>query len=424
MVKGRSRVIIVRPHNAALMGVGEDAVKLLVELGWAQKLVYRDSVGAGVFVSPLGKPNDVYAFHKDDIKEWGSMDYKVGQVVYVTLPENDFEGPGVVNAMRDAIGLPDSKVMLTAVQDDIVGVDIEGQIYWLSKKWVSYVPGGMPAEAQEVKKENHEERLEKALQKVREAYREDWPDSFDEDEISSFAIIDKNYSYRKFFRDVCHASLKSFEGDRAVIDFIDLHLAREQDVYESEATYHKDFLEYVDYWINRSPFADVCITKNVMDAVKNGILYNTKYSVHAIAQAAIGLRMFTEKPGRLMLWIELKKNMSEDLARIIAEAASYDEDEGWALHCTGYHDLIGPYTSYKKVLHNWKHRKLPSLLDPEGFGKSSRRYHIWDNMAEQVVEGEDSFGTVIKNVGQRQDIDAFVIGIIKDTPFIKDYENA
>jgi hypothetical protein len=155
--------------------------------------------------------------------------------------------------------------------------------------------------------------------------------------VSSYVVFVKNMdtgeiTLNKHLRDVCHARLSVYYPDRkvnkeavAVIDY-------QQEHYKQvEVRAGKEFIpsykKFVDYIVNRSPWAVAFQGKTVKNVLENGVLMNVEAPSGAVAGACQALRYLSEFAYKNEIWKLLMDNgIQEDAAFLTTYALNKEEN--------------------------------------------------------------------------------------------------
>lgn len=137
--------------------------------------------------------------------------------------------------------------------------------------------------------------------------------------------------------DICHARIP-WNGIGGVNECtaIAFDIARHHRDHETP----KEYLEFVDYMLNRSPWANCFLTKDVQKALKEGVYGNVDVGVSRLSCSAIALRQGSEFPHKLNTFIFLKnKGFSENLSWFMAQGV-HKADEWRKSGIEGWHDTF------------------------------------------------------------------------------------
>lgn len=195
-----------------------------------------------------------------------------------------------------------------------------------------------------------------------------------------------------FVAAICHANLNRYGGGLEEIAHLALHLRRH---YEQSAN-KKEYKEYVKYVLNDSPFKDVCLTKNVEEAITLGVLLDVTKTASEVASTAVVLRQASEFPTTLTVWKECKANGATDheayIISTLFHETRYHVDMGHSLYCSTT-TVRGLVNLIKKGV---KHGQ-------GSWGKDGGRYAIYNSMNREgggvtVVKALE--GLVSKQIGE------------------------
>jgi hypothetical protein len=137
--------------------------------------------------------------------------------------------------------------------------------------------------------------------------------------------------------DVCHARLNEAGYDECAL-WVNHNCHMDTDEMKEA---HKAF---VDWQINRGPFKDCYLTKDIDVAFKYGVLLDTKnFPIHQLKGAAIMLRTGTEYKGLLYSWWALRKEGISESAAYLTACQALQNGKGGAiraLNVSGAHHIM------------------------------------------------------------------------------------
>lgn len=158
----------------------------------------------------------------------------------------------------------------------------------------------------------------------------------------------KEYKYKQFGPGPCHgnfskSSVYSYTSNTLTgVDWKALSAVQPLQTSKEGA------LNFFDYLFNRSPFAEVFITKDPVDAMKNGIVANTDLPENLVLSAFVASRFPTESyvkdmKERFRVWEEIKAfGFSENFAFIFSQVFKFTNTKKYEViymphtsgHCT------------------------------------------------------------------------------------------
>jgi len=167
------------------------------------------------------------------------------------------------------------------------------------------------------------EELDKEFDRVR-----DEQTAIDRGDIATFFVMTKSGGFNRRDDGPCHAQLRAPVGKAyRACTFVS---NRRRDYVGDEKA-----LKFLDYLINRSPYAMAFITKDANEALERGMELNVDAPYEVFGAAAIMTRMLWENYSQLEMWLKLlKEGVSEDMALVGAHIAS----DGGRLY---YYDALG-----------------------------------------------------------------------------------
>ena len=149
---------------------------------------------------------------------------------------------------------------------------------------------------------------------------------------------------------ICHACT-------AVNDFKDRRYIISSVVQDQDFNASKEASEiWLDFLANRSPVADVFITKDVKDMIKNGAVFDCRYPSNAVQFALIATRQPWEYAARVETFKVLKELIPERYAFLISHYASGSIKDGinWRNLSSG-HSLFNGAHLDKNTIVNFVH---------------------------------------------------------------------
>ena len=166
--------------------------------------------------------------------------------------------------------------------------------------------------------------------------------------LNSYHVIsDKGGSFRvkNGLNTICYASLRGVLGEPVVI--IDYPHFKDNKT--------RDALKFWDYLVNRSPFKDVFLTKDVTDIKHNGALIDVSKPANVVL-AAMSLGRFPfEYLSVFNSWVGLvDKGVSEDDAVFLCHVFKKDEADRWYREpLSSNHSAFSLGSSSNKVYLSW-----------------------------------------------------------------------
>jgi hypothetical protein len=154
--------------------------------------------------------------------------------------------------------------------------------------------------------------------------------------VSSYVVFTKNkktgeITPNKNLRDVCHARLALYYGREdipeavAVIDYQQQH---EQQALAAGKQYKTSYRKFVDYIVNRSPWAVAFQGKTAKNVLENGVLMNVEAPSGAVAGACMALRYLSEFNAQNAVWKLMMDNGIQEDAAFLTTYAFIDEKDG------------------------------------------------------------------------------------------------
>ena len=109
---------------------------------------------------------------------------------------------------------------------------------------------------------------------------------------------------------------------------------------------------WLDFLANRSPVADVFITKDVKDMIKNGAVFDCRYPSNAVQFALIATRQPWEYAARVGTFKMLRELIPERYAFLISHYASGDIKDGinWSNLSSGHSLFNGAYLDKNTII--------------------------------------------------------------------------
>lgn len=129
--------------------------------------------------------------------------------------------------------------------------------------------------------------------------------------------------------DICHARLKWPHGQEDKKEMTEIRLwvegyRRHGYAVEATKTHPGWYDKYLHHMLNDSPWASACITKDIAEAYRDGILMDVNKNVSVIVGAAIAIREGWEHSQRLRLYNELlDKGVNSNVAYLVSAYVGY-----------------------------------------------------------------------------------------------------
>jgi len=190
--------------------------------------------------------------------------------------------------------------------------------------------------------------IEFALTHLKER-RENQPNA----DIGNFSIVGDGEVLQEWNNAPCYAGL----------ELTKLHVYRQSEYLVSIETArgysarNLAHLDYVDYIINRSPWALAHVIKDPETVLKQGFIVTTNVPGPFMVTAALALRATTEYPNQPSGFLRLKEMMTEDRA-FIASCFMQFSNRNWRMvYVDGHHVSMPQYG--KKALRNWLSHNPP-----------------------------------------------------------------
>lgn len=170
----------------------------------------------------------------------------------------------------------------------------------------------------------------------------------------------------------------------------------------------KVFASFVNYCLNRSPFADAFLTKKASEAYARGIKMNVNQSCSMVAFGAIAIRQATEHNGCLNAWEFARKHkFSEDASFFFAINHNLINGK-WAFAGDRGHALIAGSMEFDKCINVFKDGlvKYPGIIgEPgEGYQINASWYKGAARWAGGAKAADQSIQSVLDKVGPAETI--------------------
>lgn len=202
--------------------------------------------------------------------------------------------------------------------------------------------------------------------------------------ICSFGFEFEDGSRSLQYNAPCHAGLRVYYGGKGPKKVTQLAycIRREKRFITGKEEAHK---AYVDYIINKSPWAVAFLTKDIEEAYTKDILMNIDANHNVVCGAAVALRVGTEKQGRIDTFKMLvDKGVSGHAAWLIS-FCYVPNGKGYVPSFSGGgHDVIDCYRSWKGMIQFFS--KGYFRKGAVG-GKTYREYSYYDGFCEYVAGG-------------------------------------
>lgn len=192
--------------------------------------------------------------------------------------------------------------------------------------------------------------------------------------VSVFALVHKNTKKAPEYNvnAPCHASVRSVSGLLAFVDDIEC--------FRKRHTFKEQYDRYIDYMLNRSPYASGFLTKKLSDAIVSGVFYDTNKSNSVCVASAIGLREGSEYPNRMEIFGDvLALGFSERTAHIAAQWLNKTKDG-----------------KYKTTYPSGAHMSTISSMESEEYFRFFREGYFKDpgTPAKEAAHGYKIFETI------------------------------
>jgi hypothetical protein len=162
--------------------------------------------------------------------------------------------------------------------------------------------------------------------------------------VSSYVVFLKNkktgeITLNKHLSDVCHARLAVYYGGRddvkEAVAVIDYQQAHEKQALAAGKGYKTSYRKFVDYIVNRSPWAVAFQGKTVKNVLENGVLMNVEAPSGAVAGACQALRYLSEFNAQNAVWKLMMDNGIQEDAAFLTTYAFIAEADGYTKHPMG-----------------------------------------------------------------------------------------
>ena len=148
------------------------------------------------------------------------------------------------------------------------------------------------------------------------------------------------------------------------------------------------YKEWVDYIINRSPWANCFLTKDVEEGLKTGFYGDVEQPHSRLSCAVIALRQGSEFKSKLDTWKVVKdKGCSENIACFVSAAVNYADVAGFRLDSIdGGHTVWVGTQSVSDIFKFFNEGWHQPADGP--FKNNNMRYKIFNSIASQLPQGE------------------------------------
>jgi len=177
---------------------------------------------------------------------------------------------------------------------------------------------------------------------------------------ADFALVRNSDVYELFADQECHAEVRDCDEGHPYAYVLN-HVAGDADFEESQwrTSFTDDScrIKYLDYLLNRSPYADIYMIKDPRFVLE-------KYSVHdgdcpnnMFLASLVAERYCYECDGYMNVFAKLIEHIPEDAAFFFMHAAPremYDEDNLYADYYTSDHDIFSKYKLTKQAFYNFR----------------------------------------------------------------------
>ena len=153
----------------------------------------------------------------------------------------------------------------------------------------------------------------KAAYELRKAIKESNPKTWTNNYAAVYVGGDKSNIYNRW----CYSQISMDLGNKEIAYFIDYPTSRYP---KAGFTPYRtaQHLIYINWLANKSPYAEVFVTKDARDILDNGAIFHTHMPCRWVLQAAIQLRNLWEYPFLCYSWIRMKRDIGPEAAMILA----------------------------------------------------------------------------------------------------------
>jgi hypothetical protein len=234
--------------------------------------------------------------------------------------------------------------------------------------------------------------------------------------VSSYVVFLKDkktgeITLNKHLKDVCHARLALYyprgaEGVEAVA-VIDYQQAHEKQALAAGKQYKATYRKFVDYIVNRSPWAVAFQGKTVKNVLENGVLMNVEAPSGAVAGACQALRYLSEFNAQNALWkLMMDNGIQEDAAFLTTYAFIAEKDGNYTKHPMGggHQPINGEITAGSLIsffANGYEEKFLKSTPYRE---QTSYRVHEHVEAVKDVLKMPETYNDFVLNATEWTDV--------------------
>jgi hypothetical protein len=234
--------------------------------------------------------------------------------------------------------------------------------------------------------------------------------------VSSYVVFLKDkktgeITLNKHLKDVCHARLALYyprgaEGVEAVA-VIDYQQAHEKQALSAGKQYKATYRKFVDYIVNRSPWAVAFQGKTVKNVLENGVLMNVEAPSGAVAGACQALRYLSEFKAQNAVWkLMMDNGIQEDAAFLTTYAFIAEKDGNYTQHpMGGGHQPINGEITAGSLISFFANGYDEKFLKSEPYRtKTSYRVHEHVEAVKDVLKMPETYNDFVLNATEWTDV--------------------
>jgi hypothetical protein len=234
--------------------------------------------------------------------------------------------------------------------------------------------------------------------------------------VSSYVVFLKDkktgeITMNKHLKDVCHARLAVYyagrEDVKEAVAVIDYQQAHEKQALAAGKQYKATYRKFVDYIVNRSPWAVAFQGKTVKNVLENGVLMNVEAPSGAVAGACQALRYLSEFKAQNAVWkLMMDNGIQEDAAFLTTYAFIAEKDGNYTKHpMGGGHQPINGEITAGSLISFFANGYDEKFLKSEPYRtKTSYRVHEHVEAVKDVLKMPETYNDFVLNATEWTDV--------------------
>lgn len=207
------------------------------------------------------------------------------------------------------------------------------------------------------------------------------------DFTSSFAIMRASGEILWHTNAWCHAQIR--QGNKKVIALAD-NIQNIYSIHKPGSQGVKDYLKYVDYILNRSPWKHCFLPTKAHIALRYGLYMDVSQPIDQIAGALVALREGTEYNHKVGIFLDLvKKGVSEDVAFLVSRFYLKEGKKKEYQFNNGSNHSVLYGSMHKGELFHFIKKGYKDDPDAKPYAEKNSSYTIWTAIAKTNAVPED-----------------------------------